>query len=311
MPVAADLRACPHRRVPRLLRAVQTDRPVRSSPGRQRVRLVDRVRLQRVLGELQPVAVHARAAVPGATPRCHPPLATSRTTSRPGRGSSSVTGQFTPSGSVCSGSSKVIAVPSADSSADSSNARARTGSSSALPAGSRPRPAAESGWGQIHGQYAEETASRMRWPGGKAWPMPFSSNVTSSAAPGSQGTARSPPWRADRLSTPRVTRVEDSSGATSQSRATTSRAAPQTSAAAAPSAAPAPRPPRPLRKRSVSWREPIAGPGGRPRSGYWCDQGPIRPWTRSTGRCSTRRRTVSRYGSCRPPTARTAASIVP
>lgn len=62
-------------------------------------------------------------------------------------------------------------------------------------------------------------------------------------------------------------------------------------------------------QRRVSWRKPMAGPGGRPRSGYWCDHGPTMPRTRSSGRCSTSRNTASRYGSFQPPTARTAASM--
>lgn len=62
-------------------------------------------------------------------------------------------------------------------------------------------------------------------------------------------------------------------------------------------------------QRNVSWRKPMAGPGGSPRSGYWCDHGPISPRTRDGSRCSTSRRTVSRYGSCQPPTASTAASM--
>lgn len=51
--------------------------------------------------------------------------------------------------------------------------------------------------------------------------MPFSSKWTSSYEPTGHGTALSRPWRAERLSTPRVTRVEEPSGATSQRRATT------------------------------------------------------------------------------------------
>lgn len=62
-------------------------------------------------------------------------------------------------------------------------------------------------------------------------------------------------------------------------------------------------------QRRVSWRKPIAGPGGSPRSGYWCDQGPMIPRTREGSRCCTRRSTVSRYGSCQPPTASTDALI--
>ncbi|OUE14765.1 hypothetical protein CMMCA002_01280 [Clavibacter michiganensis subsp. michiganensis] len=61
-------------------------------------------------------------------------------------------------------------------------------------------------------------------------------------------------------------------------------------------------------QRSVSCRKPIDGPGARPRSGYWCDQGPTMPFA-GPGRFSTRRSTASRYGSAQPPTASTAASI--
>ncbi|MDQ0401654.1 hypothetical protein J2S50_000203 [Streptomyces sp. DSM 40167] len=50
--------------------------------------------------------------------------------------------------------------------------------------------------------------------------MPLSGKVTVSVAPGVHGTLRSRPSRAARLSAPRVTRVDDPSGATSQSRAT-------------------------------------------------------------------------------------------
>lgn len=254
----------------------------------------------------------------------------------------------------------------------------------------------------------------MRWPGGKVCPMPLRSKTTSSVSPGGQSSVRSRPCRAARLSTPRVTRVEEPSGATSQSRATAwprgtsirrrsfTRGRPRISIGASATgnsndtdfasssrwsggrsaslpngkkrpastpvccgeatirsppwrayatgetfsegqlASPTQRPGSvsytvaggcepliqdrssgsritpvswPLRcwshQRSVSWRKPIAGPGGSPRSGYWCDQGPISPRTCSGSRCSTSRRTVSRYGSCQPPTARTFALIAP
>ncbi len=250
--------------------------------------------------------------------------------------------------------------------------------------------------------------------------MPFSSNTTSSYAPTGHGTALSRPSRAERFSAPRVTSVEEPSGATSHRRATTwpygtsirSRAVtcarPRTSTGSRPtgnskqadfasssrwsggrsaslpngknrpasspvccgeatatgapwsayvtgvtageghSASPTQRPgstsyvvaggwdseiqersrgssitplspaPEALSEsvfsqwshhRRVSWRNPIAGPGGSPRSGYWCDHGPISPRTRSAGRRETSRSTASRYGSCQPPTARTAAPI--
>ncbi len=243
--------------------------------------------------------------------------------------------------------------------------------------------------------------------------MPFSSKVTSSYEPTGQGSARSRPRRAERFSAPRVTSVEEPSGATSHSRATTcpygtssrsrrvtdgrpkistgssrptgnskqadfasssrwsgGRSASLPKGKKRPASSPvccgeatstgAPwntygtgmtdadgqdfsptqRPGSssytvaggcesliqvrssgssitPLsapfsqwsHQRRVSCRKPMAGPGGSPRSGYWCDQGPIRPRTRAGGRCSTSRSTVSRYGSCQPPTASTAAPM--
>lgn len=51
--------------------------------------------------------------------------------------------------------------------------------------------------------------------------MPFRSNATFSVVPGSAGTVRSRPRRADRFRAPRVTSVDAPSGATSQRRAIT------------------------------------------------------------------------------------------
>ncbi len=51
--------------------------------------------------------------------------------------------------------------------------------------------------------------------------MPFSSKANASVSPIRAGSARSRPWRAEKFRAPRVTRVEEPSGAMSQSRAIT------------------------------------------------------------------------------------------
>jgi hypothetical protein len=54
----------------------------------------------------------------------------------------------------------------------------------------------------------------------------------------------------------------------------------------------------------------MAGPGSRWMSGYWWLQGPTIPRA-GQERFASSRKTVFRYGSAQPPTARTAALIEP
>ena len=212
--VAADLGAGLDRRVPassgRCSRIVQSER-VRA---RQRVVLLDRVRLQRVLGEFEAVRVDAGAAVAGVD--LQPPLALGDVADDQPLGARLVErrrGGRRRAAPHCSGSSKGIArvrLACACAYRQFEGAARRVQGEARRRAGLRPDPRPVRG-----GDGEPDAVARA----GRRGRCRSARRSTSSVAPGAHGTARSRPCARRRLSTPRVTRVDEPSGATSQSRA--------------------------------------------------------------------------------------------